>query len=126
MNHHHEGEANCLKDEHRRSEQEPAHHGHVGIEDDHEDDGGHVDDDIRKTQDVKPFRPKTEDADTNKAIVEITPEVQDLKVFYFLDGLNVVRFEEFNVGDNGNKKKQKVQGVANNKRNRSVNIKIGI
>ena len=129
MTHNNEGEANCLQDQHRRSELEPAHLVPVGIEDDQEDGGRHVDDCISQTQEcgrplVKLFQAKTENDETNKEIAEITPEVQEMKVLYFLHGLDVIRFEEFNVGDNGNKKKQKVQGVANDKRNRSVNLNI--
>ena len=132
MTHNDEGEANCLQDQHQRSEQEPAHHGSVDIEDDPEERWRYADDGICQTQEcnrpdlgVTPFQPKTENAETNKEIVEITQESQEIKVFYFLHGLNVIRFEEFNVGDNGNKQKQKMQGVANNKRNRSENLKIG-
>ena len=132
MTHKNGGEANRLQDQHRRSEQDPVHLGGVVIEDDQEEGGRHVDDGVCQTQErnhpdlnVDPFQSKTENAETNEEIVEITPEVQEMKVFHFLHGPNVIRFEEFNVGDSGNKENQKMPGVANNKRNWSVNVNVG-
>ena len=120
--HNNDGEANSLQDEHHRSEREPAGLGPVGIENDKVDGGSNVDDGTRQTRDFKKpvintiIKPsKTENAETNEDIVEITPEVQEMKIFYFLHGVNVIRLEEFNVDENGNKQDQ-MPDVANNKK----------
>ena len=112
-----DSEANCLQDEQHGSKLSPARLGHLGIEDEEEDDGRYIDEGIYLTTEwhkrilrlTLHFQAITENPNTNQEIVEVTPEVPEMKGFYFLPGLNLLMFEEINVW--GHDKKQK--GAAN-------------